>query len=527
MADFEAILNRSGVYIKISDLQNEREEDSYVIVRRLMNYFKKTTKVMNNYTKVTTQYKIVNDRETKEKYITTPRFGIFQLLREKSGKLDKYGMTNMKIINRIGKGQRPLQKFQFSEFKYEENQEMIVDNILRSYYNRGKSKRGDSGVILKLRAGSGKTCVGIGLIKKIRRKTLIVTHNTIILNHWKTEIEKYLEDVNIGLYYNKVKKDGDIVIGIINILLSDNFVFGKKTKKKTSPDFREMNYEEFFKQFGFIIFDETQEYCSSKRSKIFKRAQARYMLGLSATPDEHIYGFDCIAYWGIGEVLDAETLPEYKERKNDFVADVKIIKYMGHPEHTKLILNKKTDIVDSQSMINNIIQDPARLEIIVNEAKSLIERGMNIFLFADRKSYLEVIKKTLWENNIDSFILDKEKIIKVTGGASSEEVKNARENAQVILTTYQYMGTGFSISRMDSIILATPRKRKSKQYINRIFRLDGDTNIRRQIVDIVDQCTLFKNQLRNRKKYYEEQGYDINYTTLKYDEFDNEEKSDF
>ena len=80
---------------------------------------------------------------------------------------------------------------------------------------------------------------------------------------------------------------------------------------------------------------------------------------------------------------------------------------------------------------------------------------------------------------------------------------------RIILTTYQYMGTGKSIPKMDAIIYATPRKSKSRQFTNRIFRLGSNYDIERQIYDIVDWRTIVKNQWYKRKKYYNEKEYAI------------------
>ena len=79
------------------------------------------------------------------------------------------------------------------------------------------------------------------------------------------------------------------------------------------------------------------------------------------------------------------------------------------------------------------------------------------------------------------------------------------------------MGTGVSIPRMDALILATPRKTKSRQYINRIFRLGSDYTSVRKIIDIVDWCTHMKAQYYHRKKYYAEKNYPIEPKSIKWD----------
>jgi superfamily II DNA or RNA helicase len=117
---------------------------------------------------------------------------------------------------------------------------------------------------------------------------------------------------------------------------------------------------------------------------------------------------------------------------------------------------------------------------------------------------------------------DNTHVMNLMGGATAEAMDQAKESATVILTTYQFMGTGVSIPRMDALVLATPRKSKSRQYINRIFRLGSDYGSMRKIIDIVDYCTHMKQQWYQRKKYYNEKKYPISDKKIKWEEINNE-----
>jgi DNA polymerase IIIc chi subunit len=79
------------------------------------------------------------------------------------------------------------------------------------------------------------------------------------------------------------------------------------------------------------------------------------------------------------------------------------------------------------------------------------------------------------------------------------------------------MSVGKSIPKMNAIVLATPRKNKSRQIINRIFRLGSNYDIERQIVDIVDKNTIFNKNIRHRMAYYREKNYSIEHLTVRGD----------
>ncbi len=231
------------------------------------------------------------------------------------------------------------------------------------------------------------------------------------------------------------------------------------------------------------------------------------------------------------------------------------VEYFGPHRHTELILNDKINCVNVAATINAISLDPYRMSTIVACVKEELKDPVrNIFIFADRREYLERIRIMLTDNdvkendikivenikeyeniiNIDESYANNDEIItdnddidvsakRLVGGVKEEDIYLAELNAKVILTTYAFMGTGKSIPKMISLILAHPRKTKSEQFIKRIFRLGGDNSIVRNIYDIVDMNTTLKNQWNYRKKYYKTLDADMEIHEYRYDK---EEKID-
>jgi superfamily II DNA or RNA helicase len=89
------------------------------------------------------------------------------------------------------------------------------------------------------------------------------------------------------------------------------------------------------------------------------------------------------------------------------------------------------------------------------------------------------------------------------GGSTENDIQQAKNTGRIIMTTYSYSGTGVSINKMDALILATPRKSNMTQILGRIFRLKGNVDITRNIIDIVDTKICLKSQFYTRKKTYE------------------------
>lgn len=490
------ILCRAGVKCKLIDLKNNRE-----IFDKLTKKFSLSVKSITGfYTKIKTYHR-------DKSYIVFPRFEMLDYIRNK--------MTNIYIKNKIQPGVVPSTPFVWTG-KYNNNQAIIEKHILETYYNAESIKKGNSGLILNLEAGQGKTYLSVGLLQKLQKKTLIVCPNRTIMHQWiKVLNDGYPKNI-ISSYYGECKEYGDVVVGVINSLIMDTmYIFDNKVTVK-----------EFFEPFGFVIFDEIHEFSGKVRSIIYNRCQSMYMLGLSATPDEKDNHMDNVNTWNCGKILIADHIPNYIKDDVKFEGNITKISYMGHHDYTRPIINDKTGMICHSAMINKICDDPYRIHIIV---KAIFElRGQNkfIFVFADRRNYLTRIREELdlFEFKYQELLTESDelKVKQLMGGGTVNDMEHAKQHCNVILTTYQYMGTGCSIPKMDALILATPKKKKGKQYVNRIFRLGSDYGSVREIVDIVDMHTHMKSQWYKRKKYYDEKKYAIKDTVVTWSDIELE-----
>lgn len=504
-------LTRSGIFIKFSEFESIYKDDHLLVINALIKKFRLKHIAFKTHTITLNGFKTT--RINGSKYLKLTRFGFFDLWKNTTHiNLAGHKLTQDSFIidNQI-KPPKPTNRLTWTG-KFKANQQICFDQIMKTRYDPPNVKKGSSGLILNLEAGQGKTFVAMGLINAIKMKTMIVTHTKTILYQWTTALTQYFPNAKIGIYHGENHTDGDIIVSIINSLLLDEITFGKKIYK---------NPLDYFSQFGMLIVDESHEYCAQGRGSLFWKFQCPYMLGLSATPAERPDAFDPYVHWHLGSVIDARTLENYSEKDIPFKGTVSMIKYLGPTPFTESIINEEHEMVNSAATINRMIEDPYRLHIIAEQLQTLIEAHHNTFIFADRRDYLDKIKSYLNHINIANNIVvspeDEEKVMKIVGGASSTDVQLARDTAIVILTTYQYAGTGCSIPKMDAVILATPRKSKSRQYINRIFRLDSDYSIERKIIDIVDWMTIYKSQWYKRKKYYSEKNYPIKETKINWE----------
>jgi hypothetical protein len=481
-------ITKTGAFINFSDL-NPDPETNLKLVKKLENYFTlKHVTITNDIKKLKC---CIVDKVKKR--IIVPRFGIFEVLKLLNGKYT----TKMKI----NEGLPPSMKFKWLGL-INSNQKIIADYIMTNNFSKQRLEKGSAGVILNLEAGQGKSYLAAYLISIIGKKTLIVLHNTALIEQWVNVLKNtFGQNIKIGFYYSKQKSDGDIVIQIIDSSANDSFTLNK-------VDYTPIEY---YNRFGFAIYDECHIYSNKTALKALKTAQTPYMLGLSATPNENVNGYDPAVWWSIGPVLNANELPNYESSSENFKAEIHRVMYYGSDLYTKLIINEFTGMYSVSSTVNMLCNDLARSMLVINCILESLKLNLFTFVFADRREYLTKLKCLLKiTNNINGEICENDdEYIRIVGGSLSVDLEKAELKSKVIFTTYQYMGTGKSIIKMNGLVLATPRKSKMRQYINRIFRLGSDASITRHIWDICDMRLKLSTQWNNRVKYYKEKNYNI------------------
>jgi len=499
--DKKIVINRAGAYIKFSDISASSEEKRLKLVRKIENYF--TLKSMQIMGHIKQMKRCVVNKNLK--VLIVPRYGVFEVLNK------KYGLSGYYTKSVLSDGEDRPDSFKWTG-SLRHNQQVVVDYINKNNFSTRHVRRGSAGCILNLEAGQGKTYIASYFIGQLKKKTAVILHSTSMVEQWANDLRAcYGKDLKIGYYYAGKKIDGDIMLIIINSSVNDEFVFKDKTLK----------YPEFYSQFGFIIMDECHKYANKMGGKIFKRGQAPYMLGLSATPDENADKFDPVVWWGLGPVINAKNMTGYISTDNLFTGTVNRIMYYGGQLHTKIIRNQYTDMISVSETISMICEDEFRNNIIIDCIEKCLQDNLYTFVFADRREYLEKLRKKLIiriGNDTDSDILvTKSDYVRIVGGAKNAELDSAAKHSKVIFTTYQYMGTGKSIPKMNALVLATPRKSKMKQYIKRIFRLGSDAKINRIIYDIVDMKLTIKNQWSKRKEFYTDNNFKIDMVKIRSD----------
>lgn len=399
----------------------------------------------------------------KENGYTVPRkFRLFCVTMKGDLILPRYyGLDKLGPPNKTRFGNNPDRKYVFAG-KLRKDQVPPAKAILEALSTRG-------GGILSMATGCGKTALALYCIYKLQACTIVIVNRIELVKQWKREIALFLPGASIGEIRGDVLdiEGKDIVIGMVNTVSMKKF------------------HSRVFDKFDFLVVDE----CHCVASEIFHQCMPKirtpYTLGLSATP-ERVDGLMRVVEWFLGRVVF-----ESKEKINsELDVIVNVLKYRGPEKYASELIafNEKPNIA---AMTNLLGEDPQRTELLVWTIKELYqENKREILVLADRKKLLRTLKEKLdaLEMSCDLFI----------GDLKEEDYTRAKEK-RVILGSYQICGTGFNLPKLNTLVLATPRKRV-EQMLGRILRKQHD--IHPVVVDVWDTFSIFEYMGMARARFY-------------------------
>ena len=346
---------------------------------------------------------------------------------------------------------------------------------------------GKTGIFLGAAPGSGKTQMGIEMMKILGRTTLIIVPKKDLIHQWVERILKTtdIKRNEIGICQNgKIEWEGKkIVVGLIHTIV--------KYKDLRS----------FQTNFGVVLFDECD---SSVPPATFVPAAAmftsKYRLSMTASKTR-ADGLHVIFQNHLVEVeincLSSNTMKPMALQIN----------YTG--SSGKLPYSK--DRVAMKGMLLSLLaKNPDRNRVIADYACTLaIADNHPTAILSDRISQLKVIEEYLIKNhNVPA-----SKIGYYIGENNKEENKRVADNCDIILGTYGMLSRGTDIPRLAGLILATPRNDLT-QIVGRIERVHPNKGTP-LVIDIVDsQYGLATSGGEQRMKFYNFRELDVYTRTL-------------
>ncbi|MGL6161959.1 TOTE conflict system archaeo-eukaryotic primase domain-containing protein [Microbulbifer sp.] len=335
----------------------------------------------------------------------------------------------------------------------------------------------------------GKTVTAAALIARRKVSTLILVHRTELLHQWQERLNSFLElsKGSLGaIGGGKRKPSGDIDIAVMQSL-------SRKDEK---------DLEALLENYGQIIVDECHHLSAFSFEAILKRAKARFVLGLTATPVRRD-GHQPIIFMQCGPIRHSATRPETAPTQLEVWP-----RYLAPPE-----IPPESPIQDVFRILAN---DNARNRQITGDVLAAYQEGRKVLLLSERTDHLPLLREALGDEVEHCFVLHG-RLSKKQRAAVLSELDSLDESApRILLATGRLIGEGFDHPPLDTLVLAMPISWKGtlQQYAGRLHR----QHIDKQDVRIYDYAELDQPQLARmwdkRQRGYRAMGYLIKPTGL-------------
>lgn len=328
----------------------------------------------------------------------------------------------------------------------------------------------------------GKTVIAAAAIARRKVSTLVLVHRTELMRQWQERLKSFLtlSGEKFGaIGGGKNKPTGGVDVAVIQSLA------------------RRDRLSELLAQYGQIIIDEAHHLSAQSFEAVLKQANARFVLGLSATP-KRSNGHHPIIFMQCGPIRHVAKRPDHGPEKLDVH-----VRYLGAtslPNHAGI-----------QDLIRALALDPQRNARIVEDTVASLNLGRKVLLLTKRTEHLQLLHNRLKDCGYPCFTL--------YGRMKTKERKAMHEalsclpadTPHLLLASGQLVGEGFDHAPLDTLILALPISWEGtlQQYVGRLHRAHaGKTDTR-----IYDYAELNHPQLarmwEKRQRGYRAIGYQI------------------
>ena len=352
-------------------------------------------------------------------------------------------------------------------------QEQAVQAVKSAYYG-----------ILQSKAGSGKTQMGIALIKEFGKRALWLTHTSDLLSQSKERAERYMDSSLIG----KIT-EGKVTIG-------------KGVTFATIQTMCKLDLSQYKDMWDVVIVDECHRVAGtptqmSMFAKVLNSLSARHKYGLSATV-HRADGMIQATFALLGDVV--YVVPD--EAIADKVMRVGIKSIGTGVKISRECLN--TDgTLNYTRLINYLCENWDRNSVICNEI--VMESDKSCLILSDRLEHLEFLMAILPERMQPYAVMISGKMTSKKGKAEREQALEDMRTGKkkYLFATYSLAREGLDIPRLERLFMASPIKDKAWviQSIGRIARVfDGKSNP--VVYDFVDDIGFLQKMYKKRCSIY-------------------------
>lgn len=293
----------------------------------------------------------------------------------------------------------------------------------------------------------GKTVAAADIIARRKVSTLVLVHRTELLRQWQERLAGFLDipQSELGVIGGgKKKTTGKIDIAVMQSLS------------------RREDVSEWLDNYGQIIVDECHHLSAFSFESILKRAKARYVIGLTATPVRRD-GHHPIIFMQCGPVRHNAATPNTASAQREVWPQI-----LPAPE-----ISPDSGI---QEVFRILANDAGRNQRITQDILRAYQEGRKILVLTERTRHLDLLREAL-DDKIENFFVLHGRLSDKQRKTILGELEGMDDSApRVLLATGRLIGEGFDYPPLDTLVLAMPISWKGtlQQYAGRLHREHAD-----------------------------------------------------
>ena len=347
----------------------------------------------------------------------------------------------------------------------------------------------------------GKTVTAAAMIARKKVNTLILVHTKALLDQWRERLSEYLvtdfqpEEQPKGrgrrkkfhqfgaLSSTENTLNGKIDIALLQSCISDNEV------------------KSFVRDYGMVIVDECHHAPAVSFERVLREVNARYVYGLTATPIRKD-GHQPIIFMQCGEI---RYIADSKSQQSQ-----QSFRRLLIPRFTSL-RNLSTDGNNYAQILDELTESESRNKLILDDVASNLAEGRTPIILTARTAHVDLLTEQCRKICPN--------VIRLVGNDSAKTKREVMEKLSlipveeplVVVATGKYVGEGFDLPRLDTLMLALPVSWKGliAQYTGRLHR-NYPSKTETRIYDYIDlRVPVCDSMYRKRLHGYKSVGYSI------------------
>lgn len=347
----------------------------------------------------------------------------------------------------------------------------------------------------------GKTVTAAALIARKKVNTLILVHTKALLDQWRERLGEYLSTNFLPEQQPKVRGRRKKFQQCGALSSTENTLNGKIDIALLQSCISDNEVQPFVRDYGMVIVDECHHAPAVNFERVLREVNASYVYGLTATPVRKD-GHQPIIFMQCGEIR--YTVDSKSQQTRQAFRRLLIPRFTSHR-------NLKSDGGNYAQVIDELIESETRNKLILDDVASNLAEGRTPIILTARTAHVDLLAEECRKICPNAIRLVGNDSAKAKREVMAQLSHVPADEPLVVVATGKYVGEGFDLPRLDTLMLALPVSWKGliAQYAGRLHRnYPGKTETR--IYDYIDlRVPICDSMYRKRLHGYKAVGYSI------------------